>query len=87
MMVLTRARRTTFRAAIALEPEERKAFLRQECGQDELRHTVEALLIQDANAGSILEHPPFDLLRHAVVVPARPVLCPDETLPLLPRAV
>jgi hypothetical protein len=25
-----------FEAALALKPEERKAFLRQECGQDEL---------------------------------------------------
>jgi len=59
-----------FEAALALKPEERKAFLEQECGQDgELRHTVEALLIEDANAGSLLEHPPFDLLSQAVARP------------------
>jgi hypothetical protein len=69
MMASTRVRRTTVRGALALKPEERKAFLRQECGQGELRHTVEALLIPDANAGSLLEHPPFDLLSQAVVRP------------------
>ena len=50
-----------FEAALALKPEEREAFLEQACGQDEeLRRTVEALLVEDANAGSLLEHPPFD---------------------------
>jgi serine/threonine protein kinase/tetratricopeptide (TPR) repeat protein len=56
-----------FEAALALKPEERQSFLEQECGRDEaLRHTVQTLLIEDANAGSLLEHPPFDLLSQAV---------------------
>jgi hypothetical protein len=69
MMASTRVRRTTVRGCLSPQAGERKAFLRQECGQDELGHTVEALLIQDANAGSLLEHPPFDLLSQAVVRP------------------
>ena len=36
-----------FEAALALKPAERKAFLREESGQDELRHTVKALLIRE----------------------------------------
>ncbi len=52
-----------FEAALALKPAERKAFLEQACSRDpELRRTVEELLTEDANAGSLLEHPPFDLL-------------------------
>jgi eukaryotic-like serine/threonine-protein kinase len=74
-----------FEAALALKPEEREAFLGQECGRDEeLRHTVETLLIEDANAGSLLEHPPFDLLSQAVVGSGTTVsLSGNETFPLL----
>jgi len=75
-----------FEAALALKPEERKAFLEQECGQDgQLRHTVEALLIEDANAGSLLEHPPFDLLSQAVERPGTTgSLSGNGTFPPLP---
>jgi eukaryotic-like serine/threonine-protein kinase len=60
-----------FEAALALKPEEREAFLEQGCGHDEeLRQTVEVLLVEDANAGSLLEHPPFALLGQAVLRPA-----------------
>jgi serine/threonine protein kinase/Flp pilus assembly protein TadD len=52
-----------FEAALALEPDERVAFLDRACNHDpELRRTVEELLAEDANAGSLLEHPPFELL-------------------------
>ena len=52
-----------FEAALAREPGERAAFLDQACRRDpELRRTVEELLTEDANAGSFLEHPPFEFL-------------------------
>jgi tetratricopeptide (TPR) repeat protein len=52
-----------FESALALKPAEREAFLEQACSHNpELRRTVEELLAEDANAGSLLEHPPFDLL-------------------------
>ena len=52
-----------FESALALKPGEREAFLDQACSHDpELRRTVEELLAEDANAGSLLEHPPFELL-------------------------
>ena len=52
-----------FEAALAREPGERGAFLDQACSQDpELRRTVEELLADYANAGSFLEHPPFEFL-------------------------
>ena len=61
-----------FEAALALEPAEREAYLDQACSHDpELRRTVEELLAEDANAGSLLEHPPFDFLDQAVMGPPR----------------
>ncbi len=55
-----------FEAALAREPGERGAFLDQACSHDpELRRTVEELLAEDANAGSFLEHPPFEFLDQA----------------------
>jgi eukaryotic-like serine/threonine-protein kinase len=74
-----------FEAALALKPKEREAFLKQECGHDEeLRQTVEALLVEDANAGSLLEHPPFDLLSQTVAGPGTTVsFSGNETFPLL----
>ncbi len=52
-----------FESALALKPAQREAFLDQACSHDlELRRTVEELLAEDANAGSLLEHPPFELL-------------------------
>ena len=57
-----------FEVALALEPAERQAYLDQACGQDpELRRTLEELLAEDANAGSLLEHPPFEFLAPAVM--------------------
>jgi eukaryotic-like serine/threonine-protein kinase len=59
-----------FESALALEPGQRAAFLDQVCSHDpELRRTVEELLAEDANAGSLLEHPPFNFL-------AQPRTCP-----------
>ena len=50
-------------AALALEPAKREALLDQVGIHDpKLRRTVEELLAEDANAGSPLEHPPFDFL-------------------------
>ena len=50
-----------FEAALALKPTERETFLDQACSHDpRLRLTVEELLAEDAKAGSLLEHPPFD---------------------------
>jgi hypothetical protein len=61
-----------FEAALALKPTEREAFLDQVCSHDpELRRTVEELLAEDANAGSLLEHPPFDFLGQPVMRPPR----------------
>src|ERR1700677_1850010 len=52
-----------FEAALAREPGERGAFLDQACSHDpELRRTVEELLADYANAGSFLEHPPFEFI-------------------------
>ena len=60
-----------FEAALALEPAEREAFLDQVCSHDpELRRTVEELLAEDANAGSLLEHPPLEFLDQAGSAPA-----------------
>ena len=57
-----------FEVALALEPAEREAYLDQACSHDpELRRTVEELLAEDANAGSLLEHPPFEFLAPAVM--------------------
>ncbi len=61
-----------FEAALALEPAEREAYLDQACSHDpQLRRTVEELLAEDANAGSLLEHPPFEFLGAAVMRPER----------------
>ena len=61
-----------FEVALALEPAQREAFLDQACSHDlKLRRTVEELLAEDANAGSLLEHPPFDFLGAAVMCPPR----------------
>jgi eukaryotic-like serine/threonine-protein kinase len=61
-----------FEVALALKPDERQAFLDQACSHDpELRRTVEELLAEDANAGSLLEHPPFDFLGAALMCPPR----------------
>jgi eukaryotic-like serine/threonine-protein kinase len=50
-------------AALALGPAMREALLDQVGNHDpKLRSTVEELLAEDANAGSRLEHPPFDFL-------------------------
>jgi eukaryotic-like serine/threonine-protein kinase len=55
-----------FEAALALEPGERGAFLDRACSHDpELRRTVEELLAEDGNAGSFLEHSPFEFLDQA----------------------
>src|SRR5580658_9071594 len=59
-----------FEVALALKPAEREAFLDQACSHDaELRRTIEELLAEDANAGSQLEHPPFDFLGPALIRP------------------
>ncbi len=56
-----------FETALLLEPEKRAAYLGEVCsGDSELRRTVEDLLDQDANAGSFLEHPPYDLYNSAL---------------------
>jgi serine/threonine protein kinase/tetratricopeptide (TPR) repeat protein len=61
-----------FEAALALKQTEREAFLVQACGDDpELRLTVEGLLAEDAQAGSLLEHPPLDFLYKALAYPPR----------------
>ena len=57
-----------FEVALALEPIERQAYLDQACSHDpELRRTIEELLAEDANAGSLLEHPPFEFLGAAAL--------------------
>ena len=74
-----------FEAALTLKPEERQAFLQQACGHDEeLTKTVEALLVEDANAGSLLEHPPFALLTQAVMGPGKTVTAYEAPLPSSP---
>jgi serine/threonine protein kinase len=68
-----------FEAALAREPGERAAFLDRACSHDpELRRTVEELLADDANAGSFLQHPPFEFLdQEEMCAPL-----PDSTGPL-----
>jgi serine/threonine protein kinase/tetratricopeptide (TPR) repeat protein len=74
-----------FETALALKPIEREAFLEQECGQDEeLRQTVEALLVEDANAGSLLEHPPFAFISQAVLSPGTTGPLPGNEIILPP---
>jgi tRNA A-37 threonylcarbamoyl transferase component Bud32 len=60
-----------FEAALALEPDERESFIDRACSQDpELMRTVRELLTEDANAGSFLEHPPFDFLDQREIRPS-----------------
>jgi serine/threonine protein kinase len=60
-----------FEAALALEPDERGAFLDRACSHDpELRRAVEELLAEDANAGSFLENPLFGFLDEGEAFPA-----------------
>jgi eukaryotic-like serine/threonine-protein kinase len=50
-----------------LEPDKRAAYLGEVCADNlELRRTVQDLLDQDANAGSFLEHLPFDFFCSAL---------------------
>jgi eukaryotic-like serine/threonine-protein kinase len=50
-----------FEGALALEPQARTAYLDRVCGGDRrLKAAVEELLTLDANAGSLLEHPPVN---------------------------
>ena len=57
-----------FETALLLEPDKRAAYLGEVCADNlELRRTVQDLLDQDANAGSLLEHPPFDFFNSALV--------------------
>jgi serine/threonine protein kinase/tetratricopeptide (TPR) repeat protein len=59
-----------FEAALALEPARREALLDQVGSRDpKLRRTVEELLAEDANAGSLLEHPPFQFLGRVATHP------------------
>jgi non-specific serine/threonine protein kinase/serine/threonine-protein kinase len=50
-----------FEAALALDPEQRSAFLDRVCGDSSLRDEVERLLHADAVAGSFLKDPLFEL--------------------------
>jgi tetratricopeptide (TPR) repeat protein/tRNA A-37 threonylcarbamoyl transferase component Bud32 len=81
-----------FESALALKPGEREAFLDQTCSHDpESRRTVEELLAEDAKAGSLLEHPPFDLLGQERLCPpdagATTLTITDNELPsVLPPA-
>jgi eukaryotic-like serine/threonine-protein kinase len=50
-----------FEAALALDPEQRSAFLDRACGDSSLRDEVEKLLQADAVAGSFLKYPLFGL--------------------------
>jgi hypothetical protein len=55
-----------FETALECAPSERGAFLDQACSHDpELRHTIEELLADDAEAGNFLEHPPLAFLGEA----------------------
>jgi serine/threonine protein kinase/tetratricopeptide (TPR) repeat protein len=55
-----------FEAALALQAEERDAFLDKVCSKDpELGRKLAELLIEDARAGSFLEHPALDFLGNA----------------------
>jgi serine/threonine protein kinase/tetratricopeptide (TPR) repeat protein len=69
-----------FEAALALKPEEREVFLEHACGGEaDLKCTVEALLVEDANAGSFLEHLPVAFLSQAMMRPATTgPLCDNE---------
>src|ERR1700760_3603839 len=70
-----------FEAALVLKPEERAVFLEQVCdGDTEVRQAVEALLVEDANAGSLLEHPPFALLTQAMMSPGETITATEGFL-------
>ncbi len=58
-----------FETALALEPVKREALLDQ-VGDPKLRRAVEELLTEDANAGSLLEHPPFEFVGRTGTRPA-----------------
>lgn len=52
-----------YQAALAHKPDERRAFLRQACGDDDdLRRQLEALLTEDPPGDDLLEGPASDLL-------------------------
>ena len=52
-----------FESALALDLPDRAAYLDQACGKNrELKAAVEDLLLEDVNAGSLLEHPPLNSL-------------------------
>jgi serine/threonine protein kinase len=67
-----------FEAALALAPDLRESFLDRACSHDpELRRTVQELLVEDANAGSFLEHSPIDFLDYGKITPSQ---CEDAGL-------
>src|ERR1700744_1995121 len=77
-----------FEAALALEPSARTGFLREACADDpELRQVVEDLLAEDAQAGSLLEHPPADSIARSPVALAlgaeTTTYLNDQILPML----
>ncbi len=71
-------------AALDLTPAERKAFLDRACNDDpELRQDVEALLAEDAEAGSFLEPPTLQDLTIDSVSTPRTVIGPYQLLELI----
>ncbi len=69
-----------FQLAIELAPDERAAFIKSACGDDEsLRRDVEALLASDREAESFIEAPAYTI--------ASPLIAGDETHSLLGKHI
>jgi serine/threonine protein kinase/Flp pilus assembly protein TadD len=68
-----------FEAALALQAEDRDAFLDKVCSKDpELGRMLAELLIEEARAGSFLEHPALDFLGNATTTSSSPTRRPGN---------
>lgn len=64
-----------FQAALERAPEDRSAFIREACGDDDsLRREVEALLAADGEAGSLIETPAYAIAAPLIVEDNMPSL-------------
>src|SRR5215203_3194775 len=77
-----------FEAALDRAPDDRAAFLREACPDDEgLRQDVEALLTHATSAGDFLERPALEMLGRVPVEGDNPsLLGRDVAIKVLPRA-
>ena len=67
-----------FQAAVALEPSERPAFLKNACGSDQIVHDrVAAMLASDDSGWDLIEHPALEV-GAPVLADDRPQLTPEQ---------